>query len=63
MLALVVSVCLKTDPAHCTDHVVAWLPKQSATTCLVDTTPLVAEYSRENPDMVIKSVICMRKTR
>jgi hypothetical protein len=59
MLALVVTVCLNTDMTRCGDQVVAWLPYDNASLCVLDSRPRIAAWARENTEMTVSGVRCL----
>lgn len=59
MLAVVVTLCLKSDPATCADHVVVWLPKQSVEMCLAAAAPDIHAFVQSYPNSLLHQATCM----
>ena len=59
MLALVVTVCLDADMTRCGDQVVAWLPYDTASLCVLDSRPRIAAWARENTEVTVSEVRCL----
>ena len=59
MLAVVVTLCLKADPAACSDHVVVWVPKQSEELCLASAKSAVDAFAQSYPQSVVGNTACM----
>ena len=59
MLALVVTVCLDADMTQCGDQVVAWLPYENTSRCVLDSRPRIAAWARENTEVTISEVRCL----
>ncbi len=56
MLALVVTVRLSAELTQCEDQVVAWLPYDNASRCLLDSRPRIAAWARENDEVTVSEV-------
>lgn len=50
MLAIVVSVCLISDPAICRDERISLVTNVSPQKCLMSAPPYVAQWNGEHPD-------------
>ena len=59
MLALVVTVCLNNSVTQCKDQVVAWLPYEDSSRCVLDSRPRIAAWARENADMTVSEIRCL----
>ena len=59
MLALVVTVCLSAEVTQCEDQVIAWLPYDSASRCVLDSRPRIAAWARENDEVMVSDVRCL----
>ncbi|MFC3692772.1 hypothetical protein K6K41_09225 [Chenggangzhangella methanolivorans] len=58
MLTLVLTVCLQAEPTRCKDERIDF--NGSATACLVQGSPIIAEWGSDHPEWTIKSWKCGR---
>lgn len=56
MLALVLTVCLQADPAQCREERIEFSGTPMA--CLIQGSPIVAEWGYDHPEWTIKSWKC-----
>ena len=59
MLALIVSVCLRTDPSHCEEHVVNVIPAASVASCEAESGPALEGWVKGQPDYLVQSSRCI----
>ncbi len=59
MLALIISVCLKTDPATCNQQILDWVPAVSVAECRLSGQPQVDAYIKDHPDLSLQDYTCM----
>jgi hypothetical protein len=63
MLALIVTACLSTEPLACSDHLVQWVPANSAGECLALAAPLTVVWLKQHPTLTIQTQRCLTGRR
>ena len=59
MLAVIITVCLRTDPVHCSDRILAWTSGVTESVCKTENEFRIADFTQKNPDFVVKAYACM----
>jgi hypothetical protein len=59
MLALVVTACLASNPAACGDQILAWMPYESKSSCVLNSRQRMAAWAREHEELMVKGYTCM----
>jgi hypothetical protein len=50
MIAIIISICLISDPGVCRDHTIPLDSEITSTNCMIKASPHVARWSQEHPE-------------
>lgn len=59
MFALIVTACLSADPSQCGDHLIGWMPYETAAECRVASRQRMAAWALQNAELAMQSFNCI----